>query len=163
MVGLSDMRKGNEVVSIDPPGRYNPLYQREHYRSESPRSARIGARVITQAYADFRLRIRAVPEVEEFFRSEIETLREELDEWGMRRAQFMNEESVVRIADDAPQPIPVQITEQAALRRTHAAGGGNRLTQGSQPRGPVLKLGGPQISPQAVDKKHPGGTNCADL
>ena len=31
------VRKGNEVVSIDPPGRYNPLYQREHYRSESPR------------------------------------------------------------------------------------------------------------------------------
>jgi hypothetical protein len=31
------VRKGNEVVSIDPPGRYCPLYQREHYRSDSPR------------------------------------------------------------------------------------------------------------------------------
>ena len=27
------IRRGNEVVSIDPPGRYNPLYQRDHYRS----------------------------------------------------------------------------------------------------------------------------------
>jgi hypothetical protein len=31
------VRKGNEVVSIDPPGRYCPLYQRQHYRSDSPR------------------------------------------------------------------------------------------------------------------------------
>ena len=26
------VRKGNDVVSIDPPGRYHPLYQRQHYR-----------------------------------------------------------------------------------------------------------------------------------
>ena len=26
------VRKGNDVVSIDPPGRYYPLYQRQHYR-----------------------------------------------------------------------------------------------------------------------------------
>ena len=26
------VRKGNDVVAIDPPGRYCPLYQREHYR-----------------------------------------------------------------------------------------------------------------------------------
>ncbi len=31
------VRKGNEVVSIDPPGRHCPLYQRQHYRDSSPR------------------------------------------------------------------------------------------------------------------------------
>ncbi|MDP6438481.1 MAG: glycoside hydrolase family 127 protein, partial [Candidatus Brocadiia bacterium] len=31
------VRKGNEVVSIDPPGRYYPFYQREHYRSNTTR------------------------------------------------------------------------------------------------------------------------------
>ena len=31
------VRKGNDVVSIDPPGRYNPLYQRQHYRDDEPR------------------------------------------------------------------------------------------------------------------------------
>jgi hypothetical protein len=31
------VRKGNDVISIDPPGRYCPTYQREHYRSNAPR------------------------------------------------------------------------------------------------------------------------------
>ena len=31
------VRKGNEVVSIDPPGKYCPLYQRAHYRVDAPR------------------------------------------------------------------------------------------------------------------------------
>lgn len=31
------MRKGSEVISIDPPGRYCPLYQRAHYRADSAR------------------------------------------------------------------------------------------------------------------------------
>jgi hypothetical protein len=30
-------RKGNDVVHIDPPGRYCPLYQRDHYRSDTTR------------------------------------------------------------------------------------------------------------------------------
>lgn len=30
-------RKGNEVVAIDPPGRYCPLYQRDHYRQNNTR------------------------------------------------------------------------------------------------------------------------------
>ena len=29
--------KGNEVVVIDPPGRYAPLYQRDHYRENGTR------------------------------------------------------------------------------------------------------------------------------
>jgi hypothetical protein len=31
------VRKGNEVVSIDPPGTYGPLYQRAHYRQNATR------------------------------------------------------------------------------------------------------------------------------
>jgi hypothetical protein len=31
------VRKGNEVVLIDPPGRYAPLYQRDHYRNNETR------------------------------------------------------------------------------------------------------------------------------
>ena len=30
-------RRGNDVVDIDPPGRYSPLYQRRHYRDGQPR------------------------------------------------------------------------------------------------------------------------------
>jgi hypothetical protein len=35
------VRKGNEVVAIDPPGRYAPLYQRAHYRANDVRWRRI--------------------------------------------------------------------------------------------------------------------------
>ena len=31
------VRKGNDIVAIDPPGRYAPLYQREHYRVDGTR------------------------------------------------------------------------------------------------------------------------------
>jgi hypothetical protein len=31
------VRKGNTVVVIDPPGRYAPLYQRQHYRVDQTR------------------------------------------------------------------------------------------------------------------------------
>jgi hypothetical protein len=35
------VRKGNEVVSIDPPGVIHPLYQREHYRQNEPRMRKV--------------------------------------------------------------------------------------------------------------------------
>jgi hypothetical protein len=35
------IRKGNDVVYIDPPGRYCPLYQRAHYRVEGTRWRKI--------------------------------------------------------------------------------------------------------------------------
>ena len=34
-------RKGNDVVEIDPPGRYCPLYQRRHYRDNEPRLRKV--------------------------------------------------------------------------------------------------------------------------
>ena len=42
------VRKGNDVVSIDPPGRYNPLYQRQHYRDDEPRWRRFNRFVSTE-------------------------------------------------------------------------------------------------------------------
>ena len=38
---FTQVRKGHEVVSIDPPGRYCPLYQRQHYRDSTPRWRKI--------------------------------------------------------------------------------------------------------------------------
>jgi hypothetical protein len=35
------VRKGNDVVSIDPPGRFCPLYQRDHYRQNATRWRRM--------------------------------------------------------------------------------------------------------------------------
>jgi hypothetical protein len=35
------IRKGNEVVNIDPPGKYCPLYQRDHYRVNTTRWRKI--------------------------------------------------------------------------------------------------------------------------
>jgi hypothetical protein len=35
------VRKGNDVVAIDPPGRYCPLYQRAHYRVAETRFRRV--------------------------------------------------------------------------------------------------------------------------
>jgi len=35
------VRKGNDVVSIDPPGVYHPLYQRQHYRQNEPRMRKV--------------------------------------------------------------------------------------------------------------------------
>ena len=35
------VRKGNDVVSIDPPGEYCPLYQRQYYRQNEPRMRKV--------------------------------------------------------------------------------------------------------------------------
>jgi DUF1680 family protein len=35
------VRKGNEVVSIDPPGRHYPLFERGHYRQDSARQRKV--------------------------------------------------------------------------------------------------------------------------
>ena len=35
------VRKGNEVISIDPPGHHYPLYQRHHYSDDAPRWRRV--------------------------------------------------------------------------------------------------------------------------
>ena len=35
------IRKGNDVVHIDPPGKYHPYYQRDHYRRNKARTKSI--------------------------------------------------------------------------------------------------------------------------
>ncbi|MEZ4649164.1 MAG: hypothetical protein R3E97_10350 [Candidatus Eisenbacteria bacterium] len=87
------------------------------YKHEDPKAARIGCSAITQAYGDFRLRVRAVPQVDAFFREEIENLREQLDEWEQERAKFMNEESVVKIPDERLNLLDVRKTTEVDLAR----------------------------------------------
>ena len=42
------VRKGNDVVSIEPHGRYCPLYQRQHYRDSTPRWRKVTRFVSTE-------------------------------------------------------------------------------------------------------------------
>jgi hypothetical protein len=43
------IRKGNDVVSIDPPGEIHPLYQRQHYRRTDPRMRKVTRFVSAEA------------------------------------------------------------------------------------------------------------------
>ena len=45
------VRKGNEVVSIEPPGRYYPLYQRQHYREDAPRWRKVSRFISDESVA----------------------------------------------------------------------------------------------------------------
>jgi len=91
-----------EPIRIDPlqltsttSGRSSVIYLRS--KNTDPIAAQQIARAVTQAYTDFRLNVRGVPELDAFFREEIEGLRVQLEEWEQRRADFMNEESVARL------------------------------------------------------------------
>ena len=42
--------RGNEVVSIDPPGKYYPYYQRDHYRNDDVRWTRRGRFVSNRVF-----------------------------------------------------------------------------------------------------------------
>jgi len=46
------IRKGNDVVHIDPPGKYGPLYQREKYRENKARTRKV-ERFVTQQQLDW--------------------------------------------------------------------------------------------------------------
>lgn len=91
------------------------------YKHEDPKAAEAGCRAITHAYSDFRLRVRAVPQVEDFFREEIESLREQLDEWEQERARFMNEESVVQIPDERLNLLNIRQATEVDLARVRAS------------------------------------------
>ena len=45
-------RRGNDVVDIDPPGRYCPLYQRRHYRDGEPRLRSV-TRFVSSEHVDW--------------------------------------------------------------------------------------------------------------
>lgn len=90
------------------------------YTDADPRAAVEGCRALARAYSEFRQQVRAVPEVEKFFREEIEGLREQLEEWEERRADFMNEESVVRISEERTSLIQVRQEIEIDLNRVRA-------------------------------------------
>lgn len=90
------------------------------YSSTDPKAAVEGCRAVTRAYAEFREQVRAVPEVEKFFREEIEGLREQLEDWEQRRADFMNEESVVRIPEERASLLAVRQEAEIQLNSTRA-------------------------------------------
>jgi len=103
-------------VKIDPaqittttPGKSSVIWLR--VRDRDAVSAKEIARAISQAYTNFRLSVRTVPEIDAFFREEIESVRAQLEDWEQRRADFMSEESVSRLSEERYSVI--QIREQA--------------------------------------------------
>ena len=80
-------------------------------RDTDPQAAREIARAVTQAYKDFRLSVRTVPEIDNFFQERIEEVRAQLEDWEERRVGFMAEESISKI-DDERYSI-MQVKEQA--------------------------------------------------
>ncbi len=90
------------------------------YRDPDPKAAQEGCRAVTEAYEDFRLQVRAVPAVEEFFDEEINSVRDQLDDWEQERARFMNEESVVRIQDERLNLLAIRQTAEVDLARIRA-------------------------------------------
>jgi uncharacterized protein involved in exopolysaccharide biosynthesis len=86
-------------------------------RDPDPVAAREIARAITQAYKDFRLSVRTVPEIDNFFQERIEEVREQLDDWEERRASFMSEESISKISDERSSLILVKQQAEQDLNR----------------------------------------------
>ncbi len=102
-------------VTSTTPGKSSIIYVR--VRDRDPVAAREIARAVTQAYASFRLNVRTVPEIDAFFREEIESVRAQLEDWEQRRADFMNEESVSRLSDDRYSLVQVKEESEKALNR----------------------------------------------
>jgi uncharacterized protein involved in exopolysaccharide biosynthesis len=93
-------------VASTTPGKSSIIYVK--VKDPDPTAAREIARAITQAYSNFRLNVRTVPEIDAFFRDQIETVRQQLEDWEQRRADFMNEEAVSRIPDERVSLIQVK-------------------------------------------------------
>jgi uncharacterized protein involved in exopolysaccharide biosynthesis len=85
-------------------------------RDPDPQAAREIARAVTQAYKEFRLSVRTVPEIDVFFQERIEEVRAQLEDWEERRVGFMAEESITKIDDERRSMITVK--EQAELNLT---------------------------------------------
>jgi uncharacterized protein involved in exopolysaccharide biosynthesis len=82
-------------------------------RHSDPRAAREIARSVTQAYKEFRLSVRTVPEIDTFFQERIEEVRAQIEDWEERRVGFMTEESISKI-DDQRSSI-LQVKQQAEM------------------------------------------------
>lgn len=62
------------------------------YSDVNPDVVRLGCEVATRGYHDYYREKRNPPEMADFFASEIEDVRTELDQWRLRRQEFMNQE-----------------------------------------------------------------------
>jgi uncharacterized protein involved in exopolysaccharide biosynthesis len=65
------------------------------YTSPDPVTSQEALRALTRAYMDWRAEQRSVPYVESFFQDEMDSVRERLEDWEQRRADFMAEEGIV--------------------------------------------------------------------
>ncbi|MBK8231453.1 MAG: hypothetical protein IT349_13615 [Candidatus Eisenbacteria bacterium] len=111
-----ELEPGRVTAAIN--GKSSVIYIK--YQDLDPIASRDGCRAITQAYSEFRQQVRAVPEVDKFFREEIEDLRLQLEDWEQRRADFMAEESVVRISEERSSLIEVRRSTELKLNDVRA-------------------------------------------
>lgn len=102
-------------VSAVTMGKSSVIYVRA--RSTDPRTAQETVRAVAQAYSDFRRTVRGVPELEAYFREEIETVRRRLEDWDQRRADFMSAESFTRLIDERVSLLDVRESAEIDLSR----------------------------------------------
>jgi polysaccharide biosynthesis transport protein len=95
-------------------------------RDHDPKAAQEIARGVTQAYRDFRLSVRTVPEIDNYFQERIEEVREQLEDWEERRAGFMNEESISQISDERASLLQVKQEAEKDLARVNEALAGDQ-------------------------------------
>jgi polysaccharide biosynthesis transport protein len=103
------------LLSATTPGKSSVIELKS--RHADPVAAREIARAVIQSYSSFRLNIRSVPELEAYFREEIDAVREQLEDWEQRRADFMSEESVARLPDERASMISIRQNTEIELNR----------------------------------------------
>ncbi len=104
-------------VSATTPGKSSVIVVK--VRDADPQAAKEIARAITQAYKDFRLSVRTVPEIDTFFRERIEEVRAQIEDWEERRVGYMAEESISKI--DEQRYSTMQVKEAAEKDLTRAS------------------------------------------
>jgi uncharacterized protein involved in exopolysaccharide biosynthesis len=103
-------------ITSTTPGKSSVIYLK--VRDPDPQAAREIARAVTQAYKDFRLSVRTVPEIDTFFQERIEEVRTQIEDWEERRVGFMAEESISKI--DEQRYSIMQVKEAAEKDLTGA-------------------------------------------
>jgi uncharacterized protein involved in exopolysaccharide biosynthesis len=104
-------------ITSTTPGKSSVISVR--VRDRDPQAAREIARAVTQVYKDFRISVRTVPEIDNFFTERIEEVKESLEDWEERRAGFMSEESVSKISDERYSVIQVKQQAEIDLARAN--------------------------------------------
>jgi uncharacterized protein involved in exopolysaccharide biosynthesis len=104
-------------VTSSTPGRSSVIVVR--VRDADPQAAREIARSVTQAYKEFRLSVRTVPEIDTFFQERIEEVRAQIEDWEERRVGFMAEESISKIDDERSSLLAVKGQAEMDLTRVN--------------------------------------------